>query len=104
MEGILLVTPEQLETASGEFAAKGTSVGSLTDRMVQTVESLGGVWEGEAALAYANRFRKLDEDIRKMVRMIQEHAADLSDMARVYREAETVNQEEIAGLAGDVIV
>ena len=36
--------------------------------------------------------------------MIQEHAADLSDMARVYREAESMNQEEIAGLAGDVII
>ena len=104
MEGILRVTPEQLEAASGEFSAKGTQIGSLTAQMTQTVESLGGVWEGEAALAYANRFRHLDEDIRKMVRMVQEHAADLNEMARVYREAETVNQEEIAALSGDVIV
>ena len=60
MEGILRVTPEQLEAASGEFSAKGTQLGSLTAQMTQTVESLGGVWEGEAALAYANRFRRLD--------------------------------------------
>lgn len=104
MEGILRVAPEELEAASGEFAAKGTAVGKLTAQMVQTVESLSGVWEGEAASAYANRFRRLDEDIRKMVRMIQEHAADLNEMARVYRDAETVNQEEIAGLADHVIV
>ena len=39
-----------------------------------------------------------------MVRMVQEHAADLNEMARVYREAENVNQEEIAVLSGDVIV
>ena len=39
-----------------------------------------------------------------MIRMVQEHANDLNEMARVYRDAETANQDEIAGLAGDVIV
>ena len=104
MEGYLRVTPEQLMSASGEFEQKGISVGNLTAQMVQTVESLGGIWEGEAARAYAGRFRRLDEDIQKMVRMIREHAEDLNEMARVYREAENVNQEEISGLADGVIV
>lgn len=104
MEGTLRVTPEQLETAAGEFSAKGTVVGNLTSQMTQLVEGLGSVWEGEASTAYTAKFRQLDGDIQKMIRMIQEHADDLNEMARVYRDAETANQDEIAGLAGDVIV
>ena len=104
MEGTLRVTPEQLEAAAGEFSANGTVVGNLTSQMTQLIEGLGNIWEGEAATAYTAKFRQLDEDIQKMVRMVQEHASDLNEMARVYRDAEAVNQDEIAGLAGDVIV
>ena len=104
MEGTLRVTPEQLEAAAGEFAAKGTTVGNLTSQMTQLIEGLASVWEGEAATAYTTKFRQLDDDIQKMIRMVQEHSNDLNEMARVYRDAETVNQDEIAGLAGDVIV
>ncbi len=104
MEGTLRVTPEQLEAAAGEFSTKGTTIGNLTSEMTQLVEGLASVWEGEAATAYTTKFRQLDDDIQKMLRMIQEHSNDLTEMARVYREAETANQDEIAGLAGDVII
>lgn len=104
MEGIIRVTPEQLETAAGEFSTKGTAVGNITSQMVQLVDSLNSVWEGDASAAYIGKFRQLDEDIQKMVRMIQEHSNDLNEMARVYREAELANQDEIAALAGDVII
>ena len=47
MEGILKVTPEQLEATAGEFANKGTTVGNLTSEMTQLVEGLNSIWEGE---------------------------------------------------------
>lgn len=104
MDGILKVTPEQLEATSNEFSAKGTTISNLTSQMMQLVEGLGSIWEGEAATAYMGKFRQLDDDIQRMNRMIQEHVNDLNDMARVYRDAETANQDEIASLTGDVIV
>lgn len=104
MEGTLRVTPEQLESTANEFASKGTTVGNLTTQMTQLVEGLSSIWEGEAATAYTAKFRQLDDDIQKIIRMIQEHSNDLNEMARVYREAETTNQDEIEGLSGDVIV
>lgn len=104
MEGTLRVTPEQLEAAATEFSAKGTTVGNLTSQMTQVVEGLSSSWEGEAATAYTAKFRQLDDDIQKMIRMIQEHSNDLNEMARVYRDAEVANADEIAELAGDVIV
>lgn len=104
MEGNLKVTPEQLESASNEFSAKGTTVGNLTTQMMELVTGLAGVWEGEAATAFMNKFRELEDDIQKIIRMIQEHATDLTEMAKVYRDAETAGQDEINSLPGDVIV
>lgn len=104
MEGTLRVTPEQLESTANEFASKGTTVGNLTTQMTQLVEGLSSIWDGEAATTYTAKFRQLDDDIQKIIRMIQEHSNDLNEMARVYREAETTNQDEIEGLSGDVIV
>lgn len=104
MQGTLRVTPEQLESAANEFSSKGTTVGNLTAQMTQLVEGMSSVWEGEAASAYSQKFRQLDDDIQKMIRMIQEHSNDLNEMARVYREAETANTEEAQALAGDVII
>lgn len=105
MEGILKVTPEQLESASTEFAAKGTAIGNLTAEMTQLAEGLSSVWEGEASTAYIGKFRQLDDDIQKMIRMVQEHSKDLEEMAKIYRDAETdVISNEIADLPGDVIV
>lgn len=105
MEGILRVTPEQLESASTEFAAKGTTIGNLTSEMTQLAEGLAAVWEGEASTAYIGKFRQLDDDIQKMIRMVQEHANDLEAMAKIYRDAENeAISNEIAELPGDVIV
>lgn len=104
MEGIIKVTPEQLQNTSNEFAGKGTTVGNLTSQMTDLVVGLSSVWEGEAASAYVAKFRQLDDDIQKMIRMIQEHSTDLNEMAQAYIDAENANADAIATLSGDVIV
>lgn len=104
MEGTLRVTPEQLESAASEFSNKATTVGTLTSNMMELVTGLSSAWEGEAATAYTSRFNQLEDDIQKMIAMVQEHSNDLIEMAQVYREAETANTEEAEALAGDVIV
>ena len=104
MEGTLRVTPEQLEAAAGEFSTKATTVGNLTSQMTQLVDGLNSVWEGEAATAYTAKFRQLDDDIQKMIRMIQEHSNDLNEMAGVYTRTDAEIMDAIADLAGDVII
>ncbi len=104
MEGIIKVTPEQLQSTSSEFSGKGNTVANLTSQMTNLVVSLSSVWEGEASSAYVAKFRQLDDDIQKMNNMIQEHVRDLMDMAQAYIDAESQNIDAIAGLSGDVIV
>lgn len=104
MDGMIRVTPEQLKSTANEFSAKGSVISNLTSQMSQFVSGLSGVWEGEAATTYMGQFRQLEDDVQKITRMVQEHATDLIEMADTYLGAETANQEDAAGLAGDVIV
>lgn len=103
MEGIIRVTPESLITAAGEFSNRGSSIQGLTSEMMQLVAGLNTVWEGEAASAYMTKFRGLEDDIQKIVRMVQEHASDLEEMAKIYQDSDRAGVEEAGGLTADVI-
>ncbi|MBS6395832.1 MAG: WXG100 family type VII secretion target [Clostridiales bacterium] len=104
MEGLLRVTPEQLITTSNEFSSKAGTVGSLTSEMMNLVTGLASGWEGEGSTAYISKFKGLEDDIQRMIRMIQEHSADLNEMANAYRTAESQVVELAQSLSSDVIV
>ena len=104
MQAIIKVSPQLLTTTASEFSSLGSDVISLTSEMVSLITGLSATWEGEAATAYISKFKGLEDDIQKMIRMIQEHSADLEEMARIYAEADTANAEEANSLAADVIV
>lgn len=104
MEGILNVTPEKLISTAQEFSASGQTVSSLTQQMTTLVKGLSSSWQGEASTAYVNKFNQLQDDIEKFNRMIQEHVNDLTEMARVYQEAESANVEVASRLPTDALV
>ncbi|MDO4617062.1 MAG: WXG100 family type VII secretion target [Lachnospiraceae bacterium] len=104
MEGIIKVSPQLLTSTATELSNHGTAVSNLTSEMVSTVAALASSWEGEASTAYITRFRGLDDDMQRMIRMIQEHSTDLQEMAQLYTEADNANAEEANALASDVIV
>ena len=103
MEGILKVTPEKLIQASGAFATTGSQVKNLTGEMMSLVDSLQGVWQGEASGTFGARFKTLQSDMDKLYRMISEHSQDLTEMAGHYQRAESGNQEQGSSLESNVI-
>ncbi len=104
MEGILKVTPEKLTQTSGEFAATGNQMKNLTSEMMAQIHAMKGIWQGEAASAYGNKFNSLQADMDKLYRMVQEHVKDLQEMAAGYQKAETGNAQQGSGLNTNVIV
>lgn len=104
MEGILKVTPEKLLEASGTFATTGSQIQNLTGEMMSLVTSLNSIWQGEAAGAFAGKFKQLQTDMDKLYRMIEEHAEDLQEMASQYQKAESGNTEQGSGLQSGVVV
>lgn len=103
MEGIIKVSPQLLTSTASEFSSQGSTVNNLTTEMVNLITGMASTWEGEAATAYITKFKGLEDDIQKMVRMIQEHSSDLEEMAQVYQEADNANAEEANSLSADVI-
>lgn len=93
MEGILKVTPEKLLQTSEEFGNMAVQMSGLTQEMMSLVDSLKGVWSGEAQAAYGNRFNMLNTDMDRLYKMVVEHSNDLSAMAQSYQEAENANAE-----------
>ena len=63
MNGVINVSTEQLRSTASEFSTLGQQVASLTSEMTNTVTGLSSAWEGEAAQAYINKFKGLDDDI-----------------------------------------
>lgn len=104
MEGIIKVSPQLLTSTASEFSSQGSAISSQTSEMMNLVTGLTSVWEGDAASAYITKFRSLEDDIQKMVRMVQEHSTDLEEMARIYSDADTQNMEDANSLSADVIV
>ena len=103
MQGSLRVTPDKLTTAAAEFSNSASTVRNLTTQMTGIIDGLSGIWSGEAATAYKNKFHQLDDDIARFHKMIQEHVKDLQEMARVYKQAEAEATQASSGLPVDPI-
>lgn len=101
MEGTLLVTPEELTTAAGDFSAQATQITSLHQSMLGKVRSL--TWEGEAANTYKTKFNALEASMTRINAMIQEHVRDLNEMAQQYSSAEKTAQSAAEGLPASTL-
>ena len=104
MEGIIKVSPQLLTSTASEFGNQGNVINTLTGEMMNLITGMASTWEGDAATAYITKFRGLEDDIQRMVRMVQEHSRDLQEMARIYSDADMANAEDANSLSADVIV
>ena len=104
MDGILRVTPQQLQSTSSEFANQGNEIANLTSQMTDLVNGLSSFWTGEAAEAFKAKFAGLSDDIQKLTAMVKEHSTELNEMAQAYIDAEATSEDIIGNLSSDVIV
>lgn len=104
MEGILRVTPQTLQNTASEFSTTGGEIANLTSQMTDLVNGLSSFWQGENADAFKAKFAGLSDDIQKLINMVKEHANDLQEMAQIYIDTTTSNEDLIANLSSDVIV
>lgn len=103
MTGTLKVTPEKLISTATEFQNQGRTIRSLTQEMISTVNSMNGVWQGDAQQSFASRFKSLDGDMAQIQLKINEHVSDLNEMANAYKTTETTNNSNVSALPVDFI-
>ena len=105
MEGTIKVNTAKLRSTAGSFQQTGNALKSTTNQMMNLVNSLtGSVWSGDAANAYTKKFKQLQNDINRMIKMVNEHVTDINNMAAQYEKAEADNKAAASALSGDVIV
>lgn len=104
MTGTLKVDTAKLTSTASSFSSTAGTIRTLTNSMTDTVNQLTGtVWSGDAQQKYTAQFKGLQDDINRMINMINEHVDDLQQMASAYETAETNNVETASGLLNDVI-
>jgi WXG100 family type VII secretion target len=104
MTGTLKVDTAKLTSTASSFNSTANTIKSLTTSMTETVGQLtGNVWSGDAQQKYTSQFNGLQDDINRMISMINEHVTDLQEMAKNYESAEQTNQETASTLLSDVI-
>lgn len=100
----LKVSPQQLKSKSDEFSSKASKVQGITNNMFSLIKQLNGaVWSGTAATAYTKQFNQLDDDCKKMFKMIKEFSDDLNEIANEYSAAEKANEATSRSLKTNVI-
>ena len=105
MPDIIKVSTSKLTSTANSFQATGNQIKSITNQMTTLVNSLkGSVWSDEAASAYKKKFGQLQDDINRMIKMVNEHVTDLNEMAREYEKTQTANTNLANSLSGDVII
>ncbi len=104
MTGTLKVNPAKLKSTATSFNSTGNQIKTIMNQMMTLVNSLNGtVWSGDAATAYKKKFSELQDDISKMLSMINEHVTDLNAMADEYILKETQNASIGNALSKDPI-
>ena len=105
MAATIKVSTSKLTSTANSFNTTGNQIKNITNQMTSLVNELSGsVWTGDAATAYKKKFGELQDDINKMIKMINEHVNDLNAMAREYEKAENANISLGNSLSGDVII
>lgn len=105
MTGTIKVSTAKLASTANSFNSTGNQIKNITSQMTSLVNAFSGsVWSGDAANAYKRKFSELQDDINRMISMINEHVTDLNAMAREYEKAESTNISTSQALSGDVII
>ncbi len=103
MNGIIKVAPEKLISTADEFNTEALVMSGIVTQMINVVSSMSSAWEGDASMAYLNKFKSLETDIQMLYRMISEHVKDLNQMANLYSTTEQANADDATSLVSGII-
>lgn len=101
---VLRVTPEVLQRKSGEFTDIIKEIKVHFDRIESISAKTKGYWQGDAGARDRESYASYKNDIRFIIRRLQEHPTDLLTMAGIYREAEQAAEATNAQLKTNQIV
>lgn len=100
---ILKVTTEELEKTVGSFSGNLSSVQSLTQQMISTIDGLSSTCNGEPFDSFRTKASGLSNDMDQIKKMIQGHIDELTQVSGIMKSLESENQSIVQGLPSDAI-
>lgn len=86
------VDPADLKKSAKKFTAKANEIKSLTQKMTTLITGVSGaVWKGEAQASYTHKFTSLNDDIRRLNKLVVDEAQKLERIAKEYETKENAN-------------
>lgn len=76
------ISPEDMRGRAGEYDAQASAVGDVISEMDRLLGALQEEWEGEASVAYAEKFNELRPGFVKAQELITEIAEALRQTAQ----------------------
>ena len=92
MSSQIRVTPDQMRAQAKQYSIEAEKVNGVIVRMDTLLKELQSEWEGDASVAFANRFAELRPGFVKAEELILEISAALTATANTIEQTD----EEIA--------
>lgn len=105
MAGIRLkVSTDALKAKAEEISGQIRNIDGGWKQISVLIRGSQSYWQGDAGNQYRKYLKKNDEDVKKLLKRLQEHPIDLQRMAGIYVEAEQEAKQAASVLPDDVIV
>ena len=101
---VIRVSPEQLLSTAGEVEEKIKKVEEAFRTLGCLVDESGRYWEGDGNLAFQRAYRKMKEEMLRVLNGFRENAENLKKIAGVYESNERSITEYNESLRVDMIV
>ena len=99
MATTLRVTPEVAKAKAAELQAKSQEINNITTQIKAIVDTFSGrVWSGEADTTFVNNYNSLHSEVDQLVKMINDNATNLNQIAANYGTAEGGNVQRASVL------
>ena len=93
MAGKIKATPQTMRTTAGKFGKEATNLQKSIQTMNGLIDSLDNYWEGDATIAYKNRYAVLKKSFNNAVELMNELKNNLNASANILEETD----QKIAG-------
>ena len=88
----LRVTPDVLTSEAGAITDKIGKIETNLQTINEQIRSSKNYWEGDASDVHQERYRKIEDEAKKIIKRLKRNPQHLLEMAGLYKSTESKNQ------------
>lgn len=102
--GQLKVSPDVMKNQAQAITGEIRKIETEWKKMEEVITRSNYYWQGEASNIHQKSYHKVKTEVEKVIRRLNEHPADLLEMAGVYIKVENEAVQSADALPDDVLV